>query len=46
MLRVEVADVSQDYAVLTVRGPAAGGLAAGSTGSGPGCEPGPFGRST
>ena len=36
MLRVEVADVSQDYAVLTVLGPAGGDLAAGLEGSGPG----------
>ena len=28
MLRVEVADVSQDYAVLTVLGPAGGDIAA------------------
>jgi folate-binding Fe-S cluster repair protein YgfZ len=33
MLRVEVADVSQDYAVLTVLGPRGGDLAAGLEGS-------------
>ena len=35
MLRVEVTDVSQDHAVLTVLGPAAGDIAAGLDG-GPG----------
>ena len=41
MLRVEVADVSQDYAVLTVLGPAGDDLAAGlDAGGGPG-EPRP-----
>ena len=33
MLRVEVADVSQDYAVLTVLGPSGGDIAAGLEGS-------------
>ncbi len=43
MLRVEVADVSQDYAVLTVLGPAGGDLAAGLEGVRARVEPGPFG---
>ena len=43
MLRVEVADVSQDYAVLTVLGPAAAGLAAELEGVRARVEPGPFG---
>ena len=41
MLRVEVADVSQDYAVLTVLGPAGDDLAAGLDGGGGPGEPGP-----
>jgi folate-binding protein YgfZ len=43
MLRVEVADVSQDYAVLTVLGPAAGGLVAGLDGVQASVNPGSFG---
>ena len=43
MLRVEVADVSRDYAVLTVRGPAAGDLAAELEGVRARVEPGSFG---
>jgi len=42
MLRVEVADVSRDYAVLTVRGPAAGDLAGELEGVRVRMEPGPF----
>ena len=42
MLRVEVADVSQDYAVLTLLGPAAGDLAAGLEAAAR-VSPGPFG---
>jgi tRNA-modifying protein YgfZ len=43
MLRVEVADVSQDYAVLTVMGPAGGGIAAGLDGVTARVNPGSFG---
>jgi tRNA-modifying protein YgfZ len=43
MLRVEVADVSDDYAVLTVAGPSAGGLAAELEGVRARVEAGPFG---
>jgi len=43
MLRVEVADVSQDYAVLTAGGPAAGDIAAELEGVRARVEPGPFG---
>ena len=43
MLRVEVADVSQDYAVLTVLGPGGGDLAAELEGVRARVEPGPFG---
>ena len=43
MMRVEVADVSQDYAVLTVLGPAGGDLAAGLDGVAARVNPGPFG---
>src|SRR5580693_3994954 len=43
MLRVEVADVSQDYAVLTVLGPRGGDLAAEHEGVRARVEPGPFG---
>jgi tRNA-modifying protein YgfZ len=43
MLRVEVADVSLDYAVLTVLGPAAGDLVAGLDGVEASVNPGPFG---
>ena len=43
MLRVEVADVSQDHAVLSVLGPAAGGLAAGLDGVQASVNPGSFG---
>jgi tRNA-modifying protein YgfZ len=43
MLRVEVADVSDDYAVLTVAGPAAGDLAAELEGVRARVEAGPFG---
>ena len=43
MLRVEVADVSQDYAVLTVAGPRGGDLAAELKGVRARVESGPFG---
>jgi len=43
MLRVEVADVSADYAVLTVGGPAAAGLAAALEGVRARVDHGPFG---
>jgi folate-binding protein YgfZ len=43
MLRVEVADVSGDHAVLTVLGPAAGDIAAGLDGVRASVNPGPFG---
>jgi len=43
MLRVEVADVSDDYAVLTVAGPSAGGLPAELEGVRARVEAGPFG---
>ena len=43
MLRVEVADVSQDYAVLTVMGPAGGEITAELDGVAGRVEPGPFG---
>ena len=43
MLRVEVADVSQDYAVLTVLGPAAGEITAGLDGVQASVNPGSFG---
>ncbi len=43
MLRVEVADVSADHAVLTVLGPAAGDIAAGLDGVAARVEPGSFG---
>ena len=43
MLRVEVADVSRDYAVLTAGGPAAGDLTAQLEGVRARVEPGPFG---
>ena len=43
MLRVEVADVSQDHAVLTVLGPGAGDIAAGLDGVLASVNPGPFG---
>ena len=43
MLRVEVADVSRDYAVLTVLGPRAGELAAELEGVRARVDPGPFG---
>jgi len=43
MLRVEVADVSQDYAVLTVLGPGAGDLVAGLDSVQASVKPGPFG---
>jgi tRNA-modifying protein YgfZ len=43
MLRVEVADVSDDYAVLTVAGPSAGGLSAELEGVRARVEAGPFG---
>jgi folate-binding protein YgfZ len=43
MLRVEVADVSRDYAVLTVLGPGGGDLAAELEGVRARVEPGPFG---
>src|SRR5512140_280046 len=42
MLRVEVADVSEDHAVLTVLGPAAGDIAAGLDGVRASVNPGPF----
>jgi folate-binding protein YgfZ len=44
MLRVEVADVSADYAVLTVLGPRAGDLAAQLEGVRARVQPGPFGE--
>jgi hypothetical protein len=43
MLRVEVADVSQDHAVLTVLGPSAGDITAGFDGVRASVKPGPFG---
>ncbi len=43
MMRVEVADVSQDYAVLTVLGPSGGDLAAGLDAVAARVNPGPFG---
>jgi folate-binding protein YgfZ len=43
MLRVEVADVSQDHAVLTVLGPGASDIAAGLEGVRASVNPGPFG---
>ena len=43
MLRVEVADVSGDHAVLTVLGPAAGDITAGLDGVRASVKPGPFG---
>ena len=43
MLRVEVADVSQDHAVLTVLGPSAGDITAGLDGVLASVKPGPFG---
>ena len=43
MLRVEVADVSQDYAVLTVLGPRGGDVAAGLDAVAARVNPGPFG---
>ena len=43
MLRVEVADVSQDYAVLTVMGPAGDEITAELDGVAGRVEPGPFG---
>jgi tRNA-modifying protein YgfZ len=43
MLRVEVADVSGDHAVLTVLGPAAGDITAGLDGVRASVQPGPFG---
>ena len=43
MLRVEVADVSTEHAVLTVLGPAAGDIAAGLDGVQASVKPGPFG---
>ncbi len=43
MLRVEVADVSQDYAVLTVLGPAGADLAQGLDAVSARVKPGPFG---
>jgi folate-binding protein YgfZ len=43
MLRVEVADVSQDFAVLTVLGPSAGDLVAGLDGVRASVNPGSFG---
>jgi folate-binding protein YgfZ len=43
MLRVEVADVSQDHAVLTVLGPSAGDVTAGLDGVLASVKPGPFG---
>jgi folate-binding protein YgfZ len=43
MLRVEVADVSRDHAVLTVLGPGAGDIAAGLDGVRASVNPGPFG---
>ena len=43
MLRVGAADVSEDYAVLTVMGPAGGDIAAGLDGVAARIDPGPFG---
>jgi folate-binding protein YgfZ len=43
MLRVEVADVSQDHAVLTLLGPGASDIAAGLDGVVASVKPGPFG---
>jgi len=43
MLRVEVADVSGDHAVLTVLGPSAGDITAGLDGVRASVQPGPFG---
>jgi folate-binding protein YgfZ len=43
MLRVEVADVSQDHAVLTVLGPSVGDITAGLDGVLASVKPGPFG---
>jgi tRNA-modifying protein YgfZ len=43
MMRVEVADVSEDYAVLTVMGPAGGETAEGLDGVAARVDPGPFG---
>jgi tRNA-modifying protein YgfZ len=43
MLRVEVADVTRDYAVLTVLGPQSGDLAAGLDAVAARVNPGPFG---
>jgi tRNA-modifying protein YgfZ len=43
MLRVEVADVTPDYAVLTLLGPAAGDLVTGLDGVEASVKPGPFG---
>jgi folate-binding protein YgfZ len=43
MMRVEISDVSQDYAVLTVMGPAGGDTAAGLDRVAARVEPGPFG---
>jgi len=43
MLRVEVADVSQDHAVLTVLGPGASDITAGLDGVQASVKPGPFG---
>ena len=43
MMRVEVADVSEDYAVLTVMGPTGGDIAAGLDGVAARVDPGPFG---
>ena len=43
MMRVEVADVSGDYAVLTVMGSAGGDIAAGLDGVAARVDPGPFG---
>jgi folate-binding protein YgfZ len=43
MLRVEVADVSRDHAVLTVLGPAAGGITGRLDGVQASVNPGPFG---
>jgi folate-binding protein YgfZ len=43
MMRVEVADLSQDYAVLTVMGPAGGDAVAGLDGAVARVDPGPFG---
>jgi tRNA-modifying protein YgfZ len=43
MMRVETADVSGDYAVLTVMGPAGGDIAGGLHGVAARVDPGPFG---